>query len=206
MTTIVGLRVVGTANELDEHGSTTTFYRIRSWTEAGAISTSLKTYRDFEMLHGVEHGVHRRAGASSHAPGPLPPCAQPLQTLEALDEYVRTLALDSPAVLAFLQPSSDDTPVCNPTAQPRSARSSNSQCTTAAIAAALTAPLLRPPRPLPLLPLLPLLPGRLASEPDGVLLCMFTAQVAAAAGRRRSCRGWVSQPLDASVPCSHVAM
>ena len=51
--TIAGLRVVGTANELDEHGSTTTLYRTRSWTEDGALSSTLKTYSDFKRLHGA---------------------------------------------------------------------------------------------------------------------------------------------------------
>ena len=191
--------MVGTANELDEHGSTTTFYRVRS-TEAGATSSSLKTYLDFKRLHGALLDE-----SSSHTPEPLPPCEQPLQTLDALDEYVRALSLDSVALQAFLQPPGDVVPACGPTARPRTAQPSSSQGTTAARAP--TRPGHLPP-PLSLLPpLLPLLAKQLASEAEGegLLLCMCTAREAAASGRHRSSLGWMSQPLDASVPCTHLA-
>ena len=195
---IAGVRVVGTANELDEHGSTTTFYRTRSWTEHGAVSSSLKTYSDFIRLHGS-----LLAESSSHAPQPLPPCKEPLKTLGALDEYVRALALDSVALHAFLQPPGDDCsllarlPACGPTARPRTSQPSTSRGATTARTPARSAPPLPPPPPL--LPLLPLLAEQLTTKADGLLLCMCTAREAATSERRRSGLGWVSQALDASV-------
>ena len=187
--TIAGLRVVGTANELDEHGSTTTFYRTRSWTDDGADSSSLKTYSDFKRLHCA-------LLASGHSPQPLPPCEQPLKTLGALDEYVRALSLDSAAVHAFLQPSCDDLPACGPTVRPRTSQpSSSSQGATTASTRPRSAPPLPPPPPL----LQPLLAEQLTTETDGLLLCTCMARETAASERRRSGPGWVSQPLDASV-------
>ena len=91
--TIAGLRVVGTANELDEHGSTTTFYRVRS-TEAGTTSSSLKTYLDFKRLHGALLDE-----SSSHTPEPLPPCEQPLQTLSVASRRNKSLAAKIVATL-----------------------------------------------------------------------------------------------------------
>jgi hypothetical protein len=198
--TIAGLRVVGTANELDEHGSTTTFYRTRSWTDDGAVSSSLKTYSDFKRLHGALLAE----ASSGHSPQPLPPCEQPLKTLGALDEYVRALSLDSAAVHAFLQPATaafvqppcDDVPACGPTVRPRTSQlSGSSQGATTARTRPRSAPPLPPPPP----PLQPLLAEQLTTATDGLLLCTCMARETAASQRRRSGVGWVSQPLDASV-------